>query len=106
YGATGASAGLGPILLGALRAALTGAVTSPLKALGMLMPGGGAAQSSSAAPSAPVVFAPGDATAPADAGAQLAPLASLLAQRPTLGLALVGHAGEGDPLGGAARPPA
>ena len=35
YGAQGASANIGTILLGALRAAITGAVTSPIKALGV-----------------------------------------------------------------------
>jgi hypothetical protein len=75
------------------------AIVSPIKALGMLMPAGGAAEISFA----PIVFAPGDAAAPADAGAHLAPLASLLAQRPALGLALVGHAGEGDKLALAER---
>ncbi len=99
YGASGASAGIGTILLGALRAAITGAVTSPIKALGVLIPAGGTAEISFA----PIVFAAGDATAPAEAGAQLAPLAALLAQRPALGLALTGHAGESDRLALAER---
>ena len=46
---------------------------------------------------------PGDATAPPDAAEKLAPLASLLAQRPGLGLALVGHAGPDDRLALAER---
>src|SRR6185503_19835885 len=44
YGGRGTSAGVGAILLGALRAAITGAVTSPIKALGAILPEGGAAQ--------------------------------------------------------------
>jgi hypothetical protein len=92
YGEKGASAGIGTILLGALRAAITGAVTSPIKAMGVLLPEGGSAEISFA----PIAFAPGEAAPPADAAGQLAPLAALLAQRPGLGLALVGHAGEAD----------
>lgn len=99
YGEQGASAGIGTILLGALRAAITGAVTSPIKAMGVLLPEGGSAEISFA----PVVFAAGDATAPPDAAEKVAPLASLLAQRPGLGLALVGHAGPDDRLALAER---
>jgi outer membrane protein OmpA-like peptidoglycan-associated protein len=99
YGEQGASAGIGTILLGALRAAITGAVTSPIKAMGVLLPEGGKAEISFA----PIAFAAGDATAPPDAAEQLAPLAKLLAQRPGLGLALVGHAGSDDRLALAER---
>lgn len=99
YGEQGASAGIGTILLGALRAAITGAVTSPIKAMGVLLPEGGTAEISFA----PIAFAAGDATAPPDAAEKLAPLAKLLAQRPGLALALVGHAGEGDRLALAER---
>jgi hypothetical protein len=94
YGEQGASVGLGAILKGALQAAITGAVTSPIKALGVLLPEGGAAEISFA----PLAFAPGSASPPEDAGAKLAPLASLLAQRPGLALALVGRAGPEDRL--------
>jgi hypothetical protein len=94
YGEQGASAGIGAILLGALKAAITGAVTSPIKALGVLLPEGGAAEISFA----PIAFAPGAAAAPPDAAEKLAPLAALLTQRPGLGLALVGHAGPEDRL--------
>jgi hypothetical protein len=94
YGEQGASAGVGTILLGALRAAITGAVTSPIKALGVLLPDGGSAEISFE----PVVFAAGGASAPEDAAQKLAPLAGLLTARPGLGLALVGSAGEADRL--------
>jgi len=92
YGEQGASAGIGTILLGALKAALTGAVTSPIKAVGALLPSGGAAQISFD----PIPFAPGSAEPPADAAARLAPLAALLQQRPSLGLAVLGSAGPED----------
>jgi hypothetical protein len=94
YGEKGAGAGVGAILLGALRAAITGAVTSPIKALGMIVPEGGTGEVSFA----PVAFAPGSSSPPADAAEKLAPLAALLEQRPGLGLALVGRAGPGDRL--------
>lgn len=94
YGKRGASAGTGAILLGALRAAITGAVTSPIKALGAVLPEGGAGEISFT----PLVCAPGSATPPGDAAGRLAPLAALLAQRPALGLALVGSAGPEDRL--------
>ncbi len=92
YGAQGGSAGIGTVLIGVLRAAITGAVTSPIKALGAVVPEGGAAQLALA----PLVFAPGSATPPTDAAEKLAPIAALLAQRPALGLALAGRAGPPD----------
>jgi hypothetical protein len=99
YGEQGAKAGIGAILLGALQAAVTGAVTAPIKALGVLLPEGGSAQISFE----PIAFAAGSAEAPADAAARSEPLAKLLAQRPGLGLALVGHAGPEDRLALAER---
>jgi hypothetical protein len=99
YGEKGASAGLGAILLGALQAAITGAVTAPIKALGVLLPEGGSAEISFE----PIVFGAGSAEAPADAAARSEPLAKLLAERPGLGLALVGGAGPDDRLALAER---
>ena len=80
------------MLFGAIQAAITGAVMSPIKAAGMAVPEGGAASASFTT----IGFAPGDAILPSDASAQLAPLAALLAQRPGLALALVGRAGPED----------
>jgi hypothetical protein len=99
YGAQGGSVGLGAIVVGALRAALTGAVTSPIKAAGALLPEGGGGEISFD----PIPFAPGSADAPADAGARLDPLAKLLEARPGLGLTLVGSAGPDDRLALAER---
>ena len=99
YGEKGASADIGAIVRGALRAALTGAVTSPIKALGVLLPEGGSAEISFE----PIAFAAGSATPPAEAGARLAPLAGLLGSRPSLGLELTGRAGEADRLALAER---
>jgi hypothetical protein len=92
FGERGASVGIGEIVVGALRAAITGAVTSPIKALGVLLPSGGAAQISFD----PVAFAAGIAEPAPEATERLAPLAALLRERPGLGLALVGHAGPED----------
>jgi hypothetical protein len=94
YGEQGASAGIGTILLGALTAAITGAVTSPIKAVGALLPSAGATEISFE----PIAFAPGSAEAPDEASGRLAPLVGLLAQRPGLGLALIGQAGPEDRL--------
>jgi len=94
YGEAGASAGIRAILLGALQAAITGAVTSPIKALGALLPEGGRAEISFE----PIAFGAGSAEVPETAAARLAPLATLLRERPALGLALVGHAGPADRL--------
>ncbi len=99
YGEQGASAGLGAIVVGALQAALTGAVTSPIKAVGALLPEGDGGEISFD----PIPFAPGSVDAPADASARLDPLAKLLAARPGLGLALVGSAGPDDRLALAER---
>ncbi len=92
YGEKGATADIGAIALGALQTAITGAVTSPIKALGVAIPEGGAASVSFA----PMGFAPGDAALRGDAATRLAPLAELLAQRPGLALALIGRAGPDD----------
>jgi hypothetical protein len=99
YGEKGATAGIGAILLGALQAAITGAVTSPIKALGVLLPEGGSAEISFE----PIPFAAGSAGVPDDAAVRSEPLAKLLAQRPGLGLALVGYAGPDDRLALAER---
>ena len=83
---------MGTIVRGALRQALVGALSSPLKLAGALLPGGGGAEAS---------FAPLDAQAGSpeltpDAQARLGPLASLLGSRPALGLRLAGRVGPAD----------
>jgi len=92
YGEHGASVGIGAILVGALSDAIAGAVTSPIKAVGALLPSGGSSQVSFD----PIPFAPGSAEAPPDAPERIGPLATLLDQRPGLGLELVGKAGPDD----------
>jgi hypothetical protein len=84
--AEGGGVDLGPIVLSALRSALQGALTSPLKMLGMLVPKGAGADSLGALP-----FAPGEDEPGPDARAQLASLAAFLESRPRLGLSFDGH---------------
>ncbi|MBW1886497.1 MAG: DUF748 domain-containing protein [Deltaproteobacteria bacterium] len=82
----GAGVDLGPIVLSAMRSALQGALTSPLKMFGMLMPEGADADTLGALP-----FAPGEGSPGPEAHAQLKSLAELIESRPMLGLSLQGH---------------
>jgi hypothetical protein len=84
--------GLGRIVLGALRAALVGVVSSPLKALGAALPGGGAEDVDLAT----LPSAPGQAELAADAGPRVEALAGLLRSRPLLALELAGRSGPAD----------
>jgi hypothetical protein len=86
FDADGAGVDLGPIILSALRSALQGAITSPLKMLGMLIPEGASADTFGALP-----FAPGEDEPGPDARAQLESLAEFIENRPMLRLSLDGH---------------
>jgi hypothetical protein len=85
----GAGLQVGAVVRGALKQALVGALSSPLKMVGAVLPGGGGGKPA-LEPLAAV--AGGDALAP-DAQARLAPLAELLASRPALGFRLAGRTG-------------
>ncbi len=87
--------GLGPVVLGALRAAVVGVVSSPLKALGAALPGGGRSEVDLAM--LPAV--PGEAAPPEEAVQRIEAVAALLASRPLLAISLEGRAGSED------RPP-
>ena len=88
------STGIGTIVAGALRQALVGAITSPLKMIGAVLPGGG--QGGGAPSLEPLgCVAGGDALA-AGQEERLAGLAQLLASRPALKLALHGRTGPVD----------
>ena len=90
--AGGTRVGVGTVIAGALRQALLGALTSPLKLAGSLFGGGGSA----AAAPATVAFRPGrDALIP-EAEQQLDGLGQLLASRPGLGLRLGAAAAPAD----------
>ena len=88
--ADGTGVDLAPVVASALRTALKGALTSPIKMLGVVTPKGGG----EAAPAIP--FASG-AEAPApDTREQLRALAELADQRPALAFRLVGHWADDD----------
>ncbi len=89
---SGARTGIAAIVAGALRQALVGALSSPLKLVGAVLPGGGAADASLA----PLATPAGLAVLTPDAEARLELLAELLASRPALGLRLAGRAGPAD----------
>jgi len=84
--------GLGRVVLGALRAALVGVVSSPLKALGAALPGGGAKDVDLAT----LPAEPGAADLAADAGPRVEALAGLLRSRPLLAIELAGRSGPAD----------
>jgi hypothetical protein len=84
--------GLGPLVLGALRAALVGVVSSPLKALGAALPRGGEAEVDAAAFAA----AAGSAELAPEEKARVTALRKLLRSRPLLAVTLVGRAGPED----------
>jgi hypothetical protein len=89
---SGVDTGVATIVAGALRQALVGALSSPLKLAGALVPEGGGAEASLA----PLEAAPGQARLAPGADARLESLAKLLASRPALGLRLAGRVGPAD----------
>jgi hypothetical protein len=84
--------GLGTIVLGAIRAALVGVVSSPLTALGAALPRGGGGDVDVAAFAAD----PGSAEPAADEAPRIAALVDILKSRPLLAIELAGRAGEAD----------
>ncbi len=89
---SGTHTGLAAIVAGALRQALVGALSSPLKLVGAVLPGGDGGEASLA----PLAAAAGQAALTPDAAPRLESLAELLASRPALGLRLAGRAGPAD----------
>jgi hypothetical protein len=99
YGDAGAGTRLTTVLRGALVAAIKGAVTSPIKAAGIVLPEGGLPLSFGTKGGGgfrPVVFAPGSADPPTKGIKRVAQAAALLEARPTLGFTLRGSAGPKD----------
>ena len=84
--------GLRPLVLGALRAALVGVVSSPLKALGAALPRGGEGEIDVAAFAA----AAGSAELAPEESARVKALRKLLRSRPLLAVHLAGRAGPDD----------
>jgi hypothetical protein len=86
--------GRGAAVLGAVRAALIGVVSSPLKAFGAALPGAGKGEVDLAA----LPAAPGAAEPTAEGAERLEALATLLASRPLLAVSLRGRSGPDDRL--------
>lgn len=89
---SGVRIGIGAIVAGALRQALVGALSSPLKLVGAVLPGGGGGEPALA----PLEALPGRAALAPGSEPRLEALAKLLASRPMLALRLRGRAGPGD----------
>ena len=94
YDEKGVSTGVGSIVASALRQALLGALTSPLKMIGAVLPGGdkGGGELSLE----PLGFAAGTAALADGQPDRLGGLAQLLASRPALKLSLSGRSGPAD----------
>jgi len=90
----GTSTGLGAIIVGALRQALVGAVTAPLKMLGAGFSALASAAGSNGAQSLPC--APGETQPAPEADETLDGLAKLLGERPELVIRLFGRSGKSD----------
>jgi len=90
---SGTQIALGPIVLGALKRALLGAITSPLKLLGAVVSAGDQVGSLEPAPLPAMV---GRADFAPEALEPLGQLADLVASRPGIGLELTGEAGAAD----------
>ena len=90
---SGTQIALGTIVLGALKSALLGAITSPLRLLGAVA--GGGDQAGSLEP-APLPSLPGRPDFAPEATEPLRQLAELVASRPGLGLELTGQASAAD----------
>ena len=86
FDSEGTNVELGTILASTLRNALQGAIASPIKMFGMLIPKGASTDSFGALP-----FAPGEAQPGPDARSQLESLAEFVQSRPMLKLSLHGH---------------
>jgi hypothetical protein len=94
--AKGAQVSTGAIIASALKDALVGAVTAPLKLLGAAFGGGSSGGAGGGFGVAPIASVPGEAEPGADAAARADSLAKLLAERPAMSLTLRGRTGAAD----------
>jgi len=85
----------GAILRGALRQALVGVLTTPLKALGAVLPTGGGAEPARTV-AAPLPAEPGRVRLTGEGESRLAALAALLAEHPDLAAVLRGRVDPGE----------
>lgn len=93
---TGTRTGVATIVAGALRQALIGAITSPLKMLGSVASGVGGLFGGDGAGIAPIAVAPGAIEPEPGQGERYEGLVKLLSERPELALKLRGRAGPDD----------
>lgn len=91
----GTTVSMGAIIASALKQALLGAVTAPLKMLGAVF-GGGDDEEGGGFAIAPIRSVAGTADLASDASARIDGLSRLLADRPTMGLLLRGRTGPQD----------
>lgn len=92
----GTRTGVATIVAGALRQALIGAITSPLKMLGSVASGVGGLFGGDGAGIAPIAVAPGAVAPEPGQGERYEGLVKLLAERPELALRLRGRTGPDD----------
>lgn len=92
----GTRTGVATIVAGALRQALIGAITSPLKMLGSVASGVGGLFGGDGAGIAPIAMVPGAAEPEPDQGERYEGLVKLLSERPELALRLRGRTGPDD----------
>ena len=90
----GSKIDLGAVIGSALKAALVGAITAPLKMIGAVFGGGDAKEGGFALD--PMPSQPGSAELAGDAQGRIDGLAEMLAQRPQVGLGLRGRVGPED----------
>ncbi len=93
---TGTRTGVATIVAGALRQALIGAITSPLKMLGSVASGVGGLFGGDGAGIAPIAAAPGATEPEPGQGERYEGLVKLLSERPELALKLRGRTGPDD----------
>ncbi len=93
---TGTRTGVATIVAGALRQALIGAITSPLKMLGSVASGVGGLFGGDGAGIAPIAVAAGATEPERDQGERYEGLVKLLSERPELAVRLRGRAGPDD----------
>jgi hypothetical protein len=91
---SGAGVGMASLLGSALKDAFTGALTSPIKLLGRLLPTGAESDSLEG-----IAFEPGESELGTTAERRIAPFITLLNERPALGLTLHGQTAEVDEPG-------
>jgi hypothetical protein len=92
----GSKIGIGTVVASAIKAAVIGAVTAPLKLVGALFQGGGGEASAGGVSVEPLPSVVGGAALDGDQAGRLDGLAKMLGQRPNVALSLRGRVGPED----------